>query len=375
MEKHVSCDCWQTLQQSIDAVSAAGGGKVVVECNINNAHTIYLKSNVELHIAHNCTITGSADHHDYDDFNPPELCNIKPEKYNHTLIAAVNENNIAITGSGTLAIPGVKFYDESTFKGRFFAKPATPRPRILHLVDCNDVFLSDTLYKDAPCWTIWLSGCNHVAIKAIRIEGDQRMINNDGIDIDGCRDVTLSDCRIKTCDDCLVLRVMPRDKEVVCENVVLSNCVLSSACQGIRIGCPSDDIIRNCRFSNMVLNCPGNGINIDNPVRYLKEGCTGKLDLSNITIAHMTINSGWLPVRLGVDEGVKLRSIRNIVFDDIIMQSSYPCDFHGSSETVPENIVLRNVKYIQTAPSDRESNIIVKKCRRFRLENFEMDTV
>ena len=50
MEKHVSCDCWQTLQQSIDAVSAAGGGKVVVECNINNAHTIYLKSNVELHI-------------------------------------------------------------------------------------------------------------------------------------------------------------------------------------------------------------------------------------------------------------------------------------------------------------------------------------
>ena len=137
MNIQVTTDCWQTLQQSIDQVSAAGGGRVSVECNINNAHTIYLKSNVELHIAHSAVITGSADYHDYDDFNPPELCGIKPEKYNLALVAAVNADNIAITGSGTLAIPGVKFYDESTFSGRFFAKPATPRPRILHLVDCN----------------------------------------------------------------------------------------------------------------------------------------------------------------------------------------------------------------------------------------------
>ena len=373
MNIQVTTDCWRTLQESIDQVSAAGGGRVSVECNISNAHTIYLKSNVELHIAHNAVITGSADYRDYDDFNPPELCGIKPEKYNLALIAAVNVSNIAITGSGTLAIPGVKFYDESTFNGRFFAKPATPRPRILHLVDCNDVLLSDTLYKDAPCWTIWLSGCQRVTIKALLVEGDQRMINNDGIDIDGCRDVTVSDCRIKTCDDCLILRSMPRDKEVICENVVFSNCLLSSACQGIRIGCPSDDIIRNCRFSNMVLDCPGNGINIDNPTRYLREGCTGKLDLSNIAFAHMTINSGWFPIRLGVDEGVKLRSIRNLVFDDIVMQSSYPCSFHGSAETIPENITLRNVKYIQTAPNDRPSNIIVRKCRRFRMENISVN--
>lgn len=375
MEIKITQDSYQALQQAINEVSANGGGRVSVECCINNAHTIYLKSNVELHIAHNAVITGSADHRDYDDFNPPELCGIKPEKYNHTLIAAVNAGNIAITGSGTLAIPGVKFYDESTFNGRFFAKPATPRPRILHLVDCSDVLLSDTLYKDAPCWTIWLSGCNRVTLKGLRVEGDQRMINNDGIDIDGCRDVTVSDCRVKTCDDCLILRAMPRDKEVVCENVVFTNCLLSSACQGIRIGCPSDDIIRNCRFSNMVLDCPGNGINIDNPVRYLKEGCNGKLDLSNITFAHMTINSGWLPIRLGVDDGVKLRSIRNLVFDDIIMQSSYPCDFHGSAETTPENITLRNIKYIQTAPNERESNFIVRKCRRCRMENVELDTM
>ena len=374
MEKVVNKDCWQTLQQAIDEVSANGGGRVSVTGNISNAHTIFLKSGVELHLMHNVSITGSADYNDYVDFNPPELCNIKPEKFNHTLIAAVNADNIAITGDGTLEIPGVKFYDEKS-GGRFFAKPATPRPRILHLVDCNDVLLSDTLYLNAPCWTIWLSGCQRVAVKGIRIEGDQRMINNDGIDIDGCRDVVVSDCRITTCDDCLILRAMPRDKEVICENVVLTNCVLSSACQGIRIGCPSDDIIRNCRFSNMVLNCPGNGINIDNPVRYLRSGCSGKLDLSNITFAHMNINAGWLPIRLGVDEGVKLRGIRNLVFDDIIMESAFPCDFHGSTETVPENITLRNCKYKQTAPTEKESLLTVKNCRRFRLENYEIDSL
>ena len=50
--------------------------------------------------------------------------------------------------------------------------------------DFSEVYVNDTLYLNAPCWTIWLSGCQRVAVKGIRIEGDQRMINNDGIDID-----------------------------------------------------------------------------------------------------------------------------------------------------------------------------------------------
>ncbi|MBO4512120.1 MAG: hypothetical protein J5746_05100, partial [Victivallales bacterium] len=279
---------WRLVQQAIDQVSEAGGGCVTVATRVSEAHTIFMKSNVWLNLENGCGITGSNDYHDYVDFRPDEQGGIAPEKSNCTLVAGVNAHNIAITGAGTLECPGVKFYDENNmgYGGRFFAKPPTPRPRLLHLVNCNDVLLADTLYLNSPCWTIWLSGCQRVSMRGIRIEGDQRMINNDGIDIDSCRDVTVTDCHIRTADDCLVLRAMPRNGQPtsVCENVTISNCVLDSACQGMRIGCPSDGVIRNCRITGLVLNCPGNGIVANNPKHYLREGCNGAMDLSNITV-------------------------------------------------------------------------------------------
>lgn len=365
---------WSLLQNAIDQVSSAGGGKVTVACNISDSHTIFLKDNVELHLAHGSGITGSEKWEDYTDFRPPELGGLAPEKSNCTLLAAVNARNIAVTGPGTLACPGQKFYDttQTSYGGRFYAKPLTPRPRILHLVDCSEVHLSETLYLNSPCWTIWLCGCDHVTIRGIRIDGDQMMINNDGIDIDSCRDVTVSDCNIKTADDCLVLRAMPRGRETpdICENVVVTNCILNSACQGIRVGCPSDDTIRNCRFSNLIMNCPGNGIHIDNPKHYLRRGCNGNLALSDIFFSHITLKTGWYPLRINVEEGIRLRALRNIVFDDLQMESATPCCFTGSSETLLDGITLRNSTWIR--PASTEEMLIVRHCRRLNLDNFEL---
>ena len=365
---------WRLVQQAINQVSEAGGGCVSVATFVTEAHTIFMKSNVRLHLENGCGIAGTADYHDYVDFRPDELGGLAPEKSNCTLVAGVNANNIAITGAGKLECPGVKFYDEnSKCYGRFFAKPPTPRPRLLHLVNCNDVLLADSLYLNSPCWTIWLSGCQRVSIRGIRIEGDQRMINNDGIDIDSCRDVTVADCHIRTADDCLVLRAMPRNGQgtSVCENVTISNCVLDSACQGMRIGCPSDGVIRNCRITGLVLNCPGNGIVAVNPKRYLREGCNGAMELSNITVSNASISANGNPIRIEVEEGICLKGIRDIVFDNIVMNSPTPCVFIGSEETKPENITLRMSRWRQTAPC--EDMLVIRKCRRFRLEGFEIE--
>ncbi len=366
---------WRLVQQAIDQVSEAGGGCVTVATRITDSHTIFMKSNVRLHLENGCGIFGSADYHDYVDFRPDELGGLAPEKSNCTLVAGLNASNIAITGAGTLECPGVKFYDENSkgYGGRFFTKPPTPRPRILHLVNCNDVLLTNSLYLNSPCWTIWLSGCVRVTVRGIRIEGDQRMINNDGIDIDSCRDVTVADCHIRTADDCLVLRAMPRAGQgtSVCENVTISNCVLDSACQGMRIGCPSDGVIRNCRITGLVLNCPGNGIVVNNPRRYLREGTNGSMDLSNVTVCNASIKSQGNPFRIDVEEGICLKGVRDIVFDNAYLESPQPCVFTGSTETQLENITLRNSRWVQTAPC--ENMLVVHNCSRFRLENFELD--
>ena len=171
----------------------------------------------------------------------------------------------------------------------------------------------------------------------------------------------------------LVLRAMPRNGQPisVCENVTISNCVLDSACQGMRIGCPSDGVIRNCRITGLVLNCPGNGIVANNPKHYLREGCNGAMDLSNITVCNASIKAQGNPISIDVEEGISLKGIRDIVFDNIYMESPNPCVFKGSKETLLDNITLRNSRWRQTAPC--ENMLVVHNCSRFRLENFELD--
>jgi polygalacturonase len=77
--------------------------------------------------------------------------------------------------------------------------------------------------------------------------------NNDGIDIDGCHDVTVSDCVIDSDDDALCLKsTLGR----ACENVTVSNCVLSSHANAFKLGTESNGGFKNITLSNCVILSP-----------------------------------------------------------------------------------------------------------------------
>ena len=65
--------------------------------------------------------------------------------------------------------------------------------------------------QNSPTWTTHYRDCDNVTIEAVRINSDashQRVPNDDGIDIAGCRDVRILGCDIDTGDDCIAhLRV------------------------------------------------------------------------------------------------------------------------------------------------------------------------
>ena len=56
------------IQELIDQASAQGGGKVTLLPGRHVSGTIYLKSNVELHIPAGATLAGSLNLEDYPDF-------------------------------------------------------------------------------------------------------------------------------------------------------------------------------------------------------------------------------------------------------------------------------------------------------------------
>lgn len=341
----------RALQSAIDACHAAGGGRVYCGPGRYVTGSIELKSCVELFLAAGCTIVGSPNP---DHYQPLISEGFRHRKANENtadyLIGARHARHVAICGPGEVNASGPAFYDASaglTAGGKFACGKPARRPRLLMFHQCTDVRIEDASFIDSPCWTFWLMMCERVNIHRIRIRGDRRMLNNDGIDLDSCREVTVSDCFIQTEDDSLVVRAIQRVHEVpaICENITVTNCVLESTCQCIRISCPGDHITRRCVFSNLILKCSGNGINFDFPHRYLKHaGGRGTADVSDMLFSNIMIECGHHPIRIAVEPGIKLSRIAGLTFSDMRLRSRKPCLIQGNTETPVEDVRFNNVR-------------------------------
>lgn len=333
------------IQRAIDAVAAAGGGRVVVPAGDYPVGSIRLRSHVDLHLSRGSRLLGGTKSEDYDDF-PDEICSIHPEKSRKVLVYAYDARNIAITGEGVIDGQGPLFFDTKNVpEGRSYAKPPVQRPRMVQFVRCTGVKLQGVTFKDSPCWTMLIRLCNDIDVAGISITADQRMINNDGIDFDGCRRVRVVDSRFKTGDDCLILRAM-REKgsaeRVVCEDVIVSNCVLNSWCQTIRLGCPSDDTIRNAVFTDIVAE-GRNGIFADYPTRYLRPDDEGFMDISNIVIQNYSGSFRGSAVQIVSQPGVKVRNVDAFVFRNLNVKSAQPFRFIGNKGHEIKSVLLENV--------------------------------
>lgn len=360
----------QAIQAAIEEAARAGGGKVRLEPGVYLSGTLYLKSNVELNIPAGSRLQGHDTPEMYDDFTDPGFDSVSPENSRKCLIACANAENVSITGGGEINGVGKEFYDRNVPEGAFFAKPPHPRPRMIQFYNCRNVLFSGVSFIDSPGWTFWLIACEDVNITRVRVVGCQQMINNDGIDIDGCRRVTVSDSFFRTGDDCIILRAIRKksDVPVVCEEIMVNNCVLDSRCQGIRIGCPSDDTIRNSSFSNITFYGEGSGIHCECPIRYLRKGCEGYLKVSDIHFNNIDITSGRYPIRICCEGGIKLRELARISFTNITLKAKLPIWLEGTAASVIEGVSFDNVSGL----IESDVPLVVKFVRNLKLDRFNV---
>lgn len=360
------------FQLAVDACHGAGGGQVVCGAGTWMTGCIDLKSNVELHLQPGCRLVGSPSLSDYSPLTAPGFHpDRSPERSAHSLLRAVDAENIAVTGTGIIDGNGLAFYDPRAVAGTGkLDKPDTPRPRLLMFYRCRRVRLEGVMLVDSACWAAWLMDCHDVRIHRLTIRGNRRMRNGDGIDLDACRNVTVSDCLMDTEDDCLVLRAIQPlyDAPAVCENVTVTNCVLKTSCQGVRIGCPADGIIRNSTFSNLVIESTGNGILIENPHRYLPPGSKGNADVSNLTFANIIVTCRRSPLKILVEEGIALRRLSDLTFSGFRIHSGEPCIVQGSRETIVRNLRFVDMK-IDTSGDDA---FVLRRCRGVHFTGVEV---
>lgn len=217
------------LQQAIDRCWALGGREVVVPPGKYLTGALALRSNTTLRLEKDATLLGSPDLADYP------VMQVRWEGkwiQGHVgLIYAVDSENIAITGPGTIA-------GNEPLGGRPSNDDPLRRPALIEPMHCRNVRLEEFSTSYRRMWSIHLTYCEQVHIRSLTIRSTGG--NGDGIDVDSSSHVWIDGCDISTGDDCISLK-SGRGSEAntlmrTTEDVHITNCTFADsifACIGI----------------------------------------------------------------------------------------------------------------------------------------------
>jgi polygalacturonase len=313
------------IQRAIDACSAHGGGQVIVPSGARiTIATIVLKSGVDLHLERGAVLQGSPHHGDFTRFStlPVTFDPGAPPKIG-VIVYADGADDIAITGPGRIDGNEMAYV---TDVGPYIYKCVELRPFTVVLRNCRRILLRDFSLTNSAFWTLRLQGCDDANIDAVRIDGDLRMPNNDGIDIDWSSNVRIHACNISTGDDCISLKTAPLSDGVTrpCENVVVSGCTVRSRSCGIVLGCDVGGPIRDVIVSDCTIKDSHRGV----AVRLSLGGSIERVLFSNLIIETKIFDSKWWgrgePIQIAAlawTNKSPLGVIRDIRFSNLICNS------------------------------------------------------
>ncbi len=241
------------IQATIDACTAAGGGTVRFSPGAYVSGTVYLKDNVRLHLDAGAVLLASTDMDDFPSIASAYPCYTGEKVTLKSLIYAEDAVNIGIVGSGT--IDGRLEELKLAFGFPSFSK----RPRLIHLRGCRRVKVKDITLRDSASWVQHYKLCEDVEIDGLTVDSrdnpdiektrfaDKPGMNQDGLDIDACRNVRVSNCHINSGDDGICLKSRA---EAACENITVTNCTVSCNASAIKLGTESNGGYRNIAISN-----------------------------------------------------------------------------------------------------------------------------
>ena len=337
--------------------------------------SLFLRSNVDFHVCAGATVEGSKDPADYNkwDFCPQNNRSVAENHEGGHLFICLAQTNVTLRGEGTIDGNGIYFmthgYDESRVgkrTGRNGLGRTNPQDAILWrpaqmlwFCESDHVQLEGLRIFNAPYWSVLFHGCTYVEARGLHIwtsRANPRIHNGDGLNIDCCRHVRVSDCDIDTSDDSLCLRANGKRLLNAPEEtayVTVNNCTLSSRQEAFRIGVGNGPI-HDCTIANCVIRDSTRGINFSS-TWFPDRGCDfADIRFDNI-VSHTS--SSFLRVhRLKSADPV----IRNLHFSNISGSQGQPSYIWSRKGKPFENISLVNV--------DMDGGVEAVNVKGFRIE-------
>ena len=352
----------KAFQTAIDCCHANGGGIVYIPFGTYMLASMHLYSNIHFVFEPGATLLGSLNPDDFDEresVDYPLYQDVSHSYFHRSMFWAEECENISFSGNGTIDMREV-WENEPTKNAHLnVSKRAN---KIFALKNCKNVVIKDLNLYNATDLAVYLAGCEDCRITGLNIK-----VNIDGISPDGCKNVIISDCNIVAGDDAIVPKSSyALNKKIDCENIVITNCVVSSRMCAIKLGTETNGGFKNITISNCTIyDTCYTGIAIE-----IADG--GEID--GLIVSGITMKNVGSPFIITLTdrkrgpEGTPVGSIKNVIIDNLIATGPYQdmslirytatlppnTDYHhepkiiassvtGLEESVLENISLSNI--------------------------------
>jgi len=370
------------IQKAIDACADNGGGTVVLPNGEYLSGQINIKSNITLHLEAGATLFASRDKNDFFVPTNYEADNQAKTPNKTYLIFGENLKNVSITGKGTIDGQAKHEWSDLQTVDNFIreeteiarqagvemkrAYAIEPKVRLVYLHNIKNLHIENVTMQHSPDWTLHIGGSEHVVIRGVKIFSDLKYgVNADGIDIDGGKNIHISDCTVETGDDAICLKTTYNEgNPIPLENVTVSNCALVSTSCALKLGTESYADMRNIVFNNCVISNSNRGIGI-----FVRDGA----NIENVIFSNLTIDCNrkhfnWWGdgdamrfVLLKRNADSKLGSIKNLQIINVIAKQQGTSLFAGFEGKHLENIKLQNVQithHAEQTPDKRATDIL-----------------
>lgn len=305
------------IQKAIDACYKNGGGRVVIPEGKFLSGTIALNDNVTLYLKKGAVLLGSTDVNDYKNLDP--FVDGLGISVGWALVVAVDKKNMGIEGEGIIDGQGSKLKAQQILTD---TRPESQRwgrrPFLLRMVRCHNVIVNGVTLNYAAAWTSHYFQCKQVNIKNVHIVS-RGVAHNDGMDIDGCQDVSIKDCDVESGDDALCFKTT--SSTMGCKDIVVSGLRLKSGQGAIKIGTESMAAFQNISISQCYIYDTTNG--------GIKLLSVDGANISNIRISDITMVEVKTPILIRL--GARLSVFRKD------QDSQQPIG-------TLENVIIKNVK-------------------------------
>jgi len=373
------------VNRAIDAAAAAGGGVVLFPAGTYLCFSIHLKSNVHLHLLQGSVIEAAAsplpgqstgyNGGTYDAAEPNNpwdpYQDFGHNHWHNSLIWGENLHDFSITGSGLIFGKGLSFGAGRRPRGDYpvyIAEQAGVGNKAIALKNCRNVLLRDFSILKGGHFGLLLTGVDNLTIDNLTIDTDR-----DGMDIDCCQNVHVSNCTVNSpWDD----GICPKSSYALgepkpCKNVTIASCrvsgyyMLGTVLDGTfkrfpagerafgtgRIKCGTES---NGGFINFTIT----GCVFEGCLGYALETVDGAL-LEDITISNTTMRDlfcGPLFLRLGArlrgpKESTKVGTLRRVLISNLDCYNA-PARQASILSGIPgytiDDVKLSNI-YIETA--------------------------